>query len=1477
MDPSVSSSSTLATAGACVFPSLAVDPVTGLDPILYQGGSPTQRTRGFQRKPPHIDRRLEYDITQSHRETDVVLKELLDRHQQRQVALEEQYERDTHSEKHLTRFLETRLATCGVPTLNTMDVRIRREREAALKGSSTKGKATSIQQRVQDAIRLAYGNHVLDLKALDLVHIPQEVYSTLLLQLGGFIRGVNLSRNALRAVPDRFVACFCHAESLNYKENALDALPEAINNLHQLKELNAECNQLRYVPLKLPSSLEHLILTRNRLTTVSNVHALTHLLELEVAYNNLELLPPGMAYLSQLRKLAVTGNRLVTLALLPKFVVTADRNKKPGNVDDQALQSDEQIAAEQKKWRVEVDPATNETIYFHTETKQATRIKPQCFRVSIVPQLPIGKAALTTKHKQNNAEWLAQFPDGWEVSLGGRSLSFAPRPGTSSVPSTAAPPSTQQGGSRMQSMQVTFIHHPTERSFETIPEELDKWGTMHCIHSLSLAGNQLLELPVSIGKLIRLKRLDVENNRLLRLPDTLDQLQVLTTLHLGMNGLTTLPPSLFRLANLTDLDLKLNRFQQLSEEFSALQRLSTLDLSSNALEMLPKAFLQLKKLTTLKLQNNPQLVKSGLLRAETLATGDLDQIMWQLKHQVQCELHGSGAPVATSHEIGVGNEVWSTNLHVNKELTIAIQLAQRTHVLDFHWKKLTIEEFPSVFYTALGNLMELRLSGHELEWIPASFQCFTKLRVLQLRKNNIKRLDDAMFDYDDAALEELDVEYNRITTLPLSIGRLTRLRLLRAANNQIKTVPDSVSQLLELTEVYLAHNRVKQAPAPLGSLVALEKLDISYNQLETLATMDFEPLKRLHTVRLNVNQLTELPDSLALAPIQELCVAGNQFTTLPSTILRLQSTLRVLKLQSNKISRLPLSFGELYRLKVVESDGNPFRSPPAEIMNLGILAIRTYLRKRQQRVDELTRLLATIHFPCNAEAFTGPRLTQFIIRPPSLIDKTNEEQWKHMQFLTEKHFVAFERAVDQYVNGAFYLLHARLRGADIVNEMLLQKQFFLAQSHRERVLRDLVKLCALIRAKRWLDKVDFRYDLVRPWGRNGEDASIYVLNPRALYDDAPELPSVMSVIKKRVYHGFEDEAFEHSEAVVADALTHYVGVYGPVGLIHDEAPFKCGCQDLLRYNKQHEPCFRPGWTFTQLIFTQEEAERRVQDEQAIKDALLALRPQILTYLQTGEGEKRFHKEVRKIKDRLRGELKDKKRKLKKLTKRFQQLKKEREKRLKHEEALKKQGKEVAKTLGEVKEREEQEETYKKLEERVKEWTEEYEKGKQQLGQGYHAFMEDVVTILAESIGIEVRNHLVRQQREKAIAFGLRRPWDGPNGRDFEEYKLMVRRKMLGDGTMEKEDTEGGDAAEKEEKHSDNSEISEVSFDGYDDLVSNMMLEAQRANGEDDEDDDEDDDDEAAPAEALAKLEVSDVSDDDDEASGRPAESEDSDL
>ena len=129
-------------------------------------------------------------------------------------------------------------------------------------------------------------------------------------------------------------------------------------------------------------------------------------------------------------------------------------------------------------------------------------------------------------------------------------------------------------------------------------------GKLHHLQKLELYWNQLTTLPAAIGQLPNLQTLSLSYNQLTTLPAEIGQLQNLQTLGLGRNQLTTLPAEIGQLQNLQNLWLFGNQLTTLPAEMGQLQNLQKLYLGGNQLTTLPAEIGQLQNLHKLYLDGN---------------------------------------------------------------------------------------------------------------------------------------------------------------------------------------------------------------------------------------------------------------------------------------------------------------------------------------------------------------------------------------------------------------------------------------------------------------------------------------------------------------------------------------------------------------------------------------------------------------------------------------------------------------------------------------------------------------------------------------------------------------------------------------------------------------------------------------------------------------------------------------------------------
>ena len=145
-----------------------------------------------------------------------------------------------------------------------------------------------------------------------------------------------------------------------------------------------------------------------------------------------------------------------------------------------------------------------------------------------------------------------------------------------------------------------------------LPESI---GTLSNLQELNIGDNQLKELPESIGNLSNLQTLFLFNNQLKELPESIGNLSNLQKLYIGSNQLKELPEFIGNLSNLQELNITNNQFKkelyirgnqlkELPESIGTLSNLQKLLIDKNYLSTLPNTLSNLKLLDSLHLRDN---------------------------------------------------------------------------------------------------------------------------------------------------------------------------------------------------------------------------------------------------------------------------------------------------------------------------------------------------------------------------------------------------------------------------------------------------------------------------------------------------------------------------------------------------------------------------------------------------------------------------------------------------------------------------------------------------------------------------------------------------------------------------------------------------------------------------------------------------------------------------------------------------------
>ena len=129
-------------------------------------------------------------------------------------------------------------------------------------------------------------------------------------------------------------------------------------------------------------------------------------------------------------------------------------------------------------------------------------------------------------------------------------------------------------------------------------------GALDTLKILNLNYNQLKTLPEEIGEPLFLEKLLVKNNNITTLPETIGALTRLRHLNFTRNELDLLPCSITELKRLKLLNLNFNNLQNLPNKFGDLMSLEKIFCDYNQLQNLPDTFHKLRNLERIDLQGN---------------------------------------------------------------------------------------------------------------------------------------------------------------------------------------------------------------------------------------------------------------------------------------------------------------------------------------------------------------------------------------------------------------------------------------------------------------------------------------------------------------------------------------------------------------------------------------------------------------------------------------------------------------------------------------------------------------------------------------------------------------------------------------------------------------------------------------------------------------------------------------------------------
>ncbi|KAK5995267.1 Leucine-rich repeat-containing 40-like protein [Cladobotryum mycophilum] len=244
--------------------------------------------------------------------------------------------------------------------------------------------------------------------------------------------------------------------------------------------------------------------------------------------------------------------------------------------------------------------------------------------------------------------------------------------------------------------------------------------------------------------------------------------------------------------------------------------------------------------------------------------------------------------------------------------------------VDMHGNKLT--SVP-VGMRRLAHLTSLNLSANRLDNdCIAVISQITSLRDLKLAKNCLAGpLDSSLSNLN--ALETLDIHGNQVSSLPLEIEKLERLRILILSDNNFESIGFEGLAKLPLTELDLKRNKLSGTliEDPIESLPLLQTFDVSSNRLTRLVPEGVSiSLPVLHTLLVSMNRFQELPDMSTWSNLLTLTADTNNISVIHESFASLMK-LRQADFSGNDIKVVLPEIARMESLSMLRLGGNPLR------------------------------------------------------------------------------------------------------------------------------------------------------------------------------------------------------------------------------------------------------------------------------------------------------------------------------------------------------------------------------------------------------------------------------------------------------------------------------------------------------------------------------------------------------------------------
>ncbi|KAJ4993978.1 leucine Rich Repeat family protein [Stagonosporopsis vannaccii] len=464
---------------------------------------------------------------------------------------------------------------------------------------------------------------------------------------------------------------------------------------------------------------------------------------------------------------------------------------------------------------------------------------------------------------------------------------------------------------------------------------------------LNIAGMQLTEMPDEV------LRMYDPNDTTVAWGEIVD----VTTIVAADNEFTMLPDSMFPDVDMND-DINSD---DAGPQFGGVQ---SLDFHGNLLQDLPMGLCRLAELTKLNLSRNnlsadafEVISKIAPLRELRLA-----------ENNVVGELPPSIANLTQLEVLDVAN---------NKLIGLPAKIRELTQLRTLNVADNQLSTVPMELFTST-SLVELNATKNRLEGAFFSITSAPHLQELRLAGNALASLSQSG-GLDLPALKFLDVSANRLSSLP-DVTSWSSLSTILLGENKLAAFPDGFFSLKQLRIADFTANDISKVDERIALMEGLENLTLAANPIRErkFLTMSTDDMKRDLYARLQPEEIVTGPDEDDLAVEEPVADISNGWAVTPSGTLDLTSKgftefdedalialsetsdIRQINLQNNLLQTIPIAFGRLAFLTILDLSKNSISGLSASPLELPKLR---ELRLSSNKLNSLAPLTSSLTAP----------------------------------------------------------------------------------------------------------------------------------------------------------------------------------------------------------------------------------------------------------------------------------------------------------------------------------------------------------------------------------------------------------------------------------------------------------------------------------------------------------------------------------